>query len=85
MTPNCGSSRVYDSFVCSHELFPPGLSRVALMCRFVPGLIVSCYAMFSDYPREAQFFFLKGNRELLGEGGTGGREEGKTVVRIYRR
>ena len=84
VTPNRKSACIYDSFVCSRELFPPRLFRVALMCRFVPSLIVSCYAMFSGYPREADFF-QKGNRYFgrRGHWRKGGRENcGQEILNI---
>lgn len=44
------SGAVSDSFACLGDPFPPtGLPHSALMWGLMPGLIVSCYAMFNWY------------------------------------
>lgn len=74
-----GVGTVSDSFACPWDTFPPaGLPHPALIRRFVPSLIVSCYTMFSRYLWEA-CSFLKVNRggvDLSGRGaGRSGGEE----------
>lgn len=70
-------------FACSLDHFPPTrLPYSSLQWRFVPSLIITCYAMLSWYPWEASllFFFFKGNRRgVVGwEGEVARRRTGKS-------
>lgn len=84
-TPNSGSGAVSDPVDCFWDRSSYWVVLSILEMRYVPNLIIGCYAMFGDNLCS----FLKGNGEVdLGDRGGGWgeireMEGGETSVRMY--